>query len=64
MMLKEYAIQAMKATTPTPAKSFTRPNRATPATYSHSFIGVTSRLSTLRDQVSSSTPVASAICAW
>ncbi len=54
----------MSATAPTPATSLTSPNSATPARYSHSRIGVTIRLSMLRDQVSSRKPVATAICAW
>ncbi len=47
--------------TPIPIASFNIPNSATPATYSHSRIGVTIRLSKLRDHVSSRNPVLTAI---
>ena len=63
-MEKAKKANAANVTTAMATVSLARPNRATPAAYSSSVSGVASRLSRLRDQVSSRKPVEAAIWLW
>ena len=64
MIEKAKNANAANATTVMATVSLAKPNSATPAAYSSSVSGVASRLSRLRDHVSSRKPVEAAIWLW